>query len=413
MNIRHCFWLMCVGMSPALWADVDNVKARELAEVQAKIQQIGGDVKKLAAKKAAQLEQLRLLEKQYGEQVNALESVKAEITQQEHALQVVREKIAATQKDIVTQQKGLEGLIKSVHAMGRKEGLDVLLNQRDPALSGRMLVYYDYVRKARLEKLRSIEADFQTLRQLEAQKDTEAQLLQVALQKRQQETNDLQKLKQEREKLLADIDRDYAGKQHQLATLKHDEKKLEALLASLQKTDDNAQEPPKPEPVVEKKPDITESRPAIVATRKLEKEQPPKQMGKPFAELKGHLPWPVQGAIVQRFGSQRFETTWDGTVIGASEGAAIRAVASGRVVYADWLRGYGLMTIVDHGRGYMSLYAFNQSLSKSVGDFVKAGDTLASVGRSGGRSKAALYFGIRQKGKAVDPEKWCRKPGKG
>ena len=88
-------------------------------------------------------------------------------------------------------------------------------------------------------------------------------------------------------------------------------------------------------------------------------------------------------------------------------------MASGQVVYADWLRGYGLMIIVDHGKGYMSLYAFNQSLHKNVGEFVKAGDVLASVGRSGGRSQAALYFGIRIKGRAVDPEKWCRKLGRG
>jgi septal ring factor EnvC (AmiA/AmiB activator) len=99
-------------------------------------------------------------------------------------------------------------------------------------------------------------------------------------------------------------------------------------------------------------------------------------------------------------------------VISAREGADIHAVAAGKVVYADWLRGYGLMLIVDHGKGYMSLYAFNQSLHKSVGAQVKAGETLASVGRSGGRSQAALYFGIRSNGRPVDPEHWCRKPAK-
>lgn len=403
-----------IGMGPALLAEVDSAKAKELAEVQAKIQRIGGDVKKLAAKKTAEIEQLRNIEKQFGEQINALESVKSEISQQEAALQQVRDKIAAANNDIVIQQKGLAGLIRSAHAMGSKEGLDVLLNQRDPALSGRMLIYHDYIRKARIEKLQMIEADFKSLRQLEAQKDTESQLLQIALQKKQQETDELQKLKQERENLLLQIDRDYAGKQNQLINLKHDEKKLEALLASLQKTDDNARELSVPERIVEKKPVVVEPRstPAPVVVENKVKELPP-QMGKPFAELKGQLPWPVQGAIVERFGSKRFETTWDGAVIGAREGATIRAVAAGSVVYADWLRGYGLMMIVDHGKGYMSLYAFNQSLNKGVGDFVRAGDTLASVGRSGGRSKASLYFGIRQKGKAVDPEKWCRKPGKG
>jgi septal ring factor EnvC (AmiA/AmiB activator) len=246
-------------------------------------------------------------------------------------------------------------------------------------------------------------------------------LLQVSLEKKQQETDELQALKDQREKLLTQIDHSYALKQQELTNLIHDEKKLEALLASLPKTDDNAEQMPPPKPVVEKKPPATvtlQSKPEVQpkpVERPKTVESPKKeiQAGIAFAELEGKLPWPVQGAIVERFGSRRFETTWDGTVIAASEGAAIHAVAPGRVVYADWLRGYGLMIIVDHGKGFMSLYAFNQSLHKSLGEYVRAGETLASVGRSGGRSRAALYFGIRKKGKAVNPEKWCRKPGKG
>jgi septal ring factor EnvC (AmiA/AmiB activator) len=277
-----------------------------------------------------------------------------------------------------------------------------------------MLIYYDYISKARIQKLQVIDNDFKSLRQLEARKDTEAQLLQVALEKKQQETDALQLLKRQRENLLAQISHDQADKQDQLANLLHDEKKLAALVASLQKTHDNEPQSPPPEPVIKQKPALVEEQPQQIQAKKIAQPPPgPIQTGKAFAELQGQLPWPVQGAIVERFGTRRFETTWDGAVIGASEGAAIHAVAAGRVVYADWLRGYGLMLIVDHGKGYMSLYAFNQSLHKSVGEYVKTGDIVASVGRSGGRASAALYFGIRQKGRAVDPEKWCRKPSKG
>lgn len=413
MNTRICFWLACAGFSPALWAETDAVKARELAEVQTKIQRVGADVRKLALEKSDQIEQLRRLEKQYGDQINHLNSIKAEVEQQEQSLRDVRDKIAATEKDVKTQQRGLEGLVRSAHAMGNKQGMDVLLNQTDPALSGRMLVYYEYISKARIQKLQAIEEDFKSLRQLESQKDTEAQLLQVALDKKQQETDALQKFKLQREALVAQLSEDYADKQDQLASLIHDEKKLGSLVASLQKTDDNAERPPQSETVIERKPQVKESRHQPDQPKPAENRPVPLQTGKAFAELQGQLPWPVQGGIVERFGSRRFETTWDGTVIGAREGAAIHAVAEGRVVYADWLRGYGLMIIVDHGKGYMSLYAFNQSLHKHVGEHVRTGDVLASVGRSGGRSSAALYFGIRQKGRAVDPEKWCRKPGKG
>jgi septal ring factor EnvC (AmiA/AmiB activator) len=127
-----------------------------------------------------------------------------------------------------------------------------------------------------------------------------------------------------------------------------------------------------------------------------------------FPALKGKLPWPVKGRLAQRFGSPRSEGIWDGVLIDASEGMEVQAVTRGKVVYAEWLRGYGLLTIIDHGQGYMTLYAFNQSLYKRMGDQVKAGDVIASVGQSGGRSQSGLYFGIRKKGVPIDPLEWCR-----
>jgi septal ring factor EnvC (AmiA/AmiB activator) len=128
-----------------------------------------------------------------------------------------------------------------------------------------------------------------------------------------------------------------------------------------------------------------------------------------FSTLKGKLPWPVSGRLAQKFGSPRSEGAWDGVLIDAREGMEIKAVTRGKVVYAEWLRGYGLLTIIDHGQGYMTLYAFNQSLYKRMGDLVEAGDVIASVGQSGGRSQAGLYFGIRKKGVPIDPLEWCRR----
>lgn len=411
MNAGVCLFLIFVFAQPAICFGASSHSTRELAEVQAKMRQVGADVRELASEKNAQIDQLKRLEKQYGEQVNALNAIKSEVKRQEQVLQDVRGKITVTQQDIQHQRLGLEGLIKSAYVIGNQNGLNVLLNQRDPALSGRMLVYYDYIGKARLQKMQSIGDDLRSLRQLEAQKDTEAQLLQVSLEKKQQEANALLDLKERRQQLLARINDDFALKRDQLVQLIHDEKKLESLVASLQKTDDNVAQAPVQR---DEAPPLIAPNPIPSApVKKIDPSERREFAGKAFAELQGQLPWPVQGGLVQRFGSRRFETTWDGAVIGAREGADIHAIADGRVAYADWLRGYGLMLIVDHGKGYMSLYAFNQSLHKSVGELVRAGETVASVGRSGGRSEAALYFGIRKKGRPVDPEQWCRKPGKG
>lgn len=387
------------------WAETSVQHSRELAEIQGQIKRTSADVKRLADEKASQIDALRRIEKQYGDQVNALSLVKGEIKQHKQDLQQIRRKTAETQKNLSRLNGELVGLLKSAYAMGNKRGLDILFNQHDPALSGRLLVYFDYISKARAEKLKAISADIDHLNRLEERKNAETRLLQVSLEKNQREMDALQALKAKRERLLLQLNKDFAVKQEQLASLIHDEKKLQVLVASLQKTDNDEQVPSGASGRERK----AESAPAS----KNELSPVSRQDGLIFARLQGRLPWPVAGAIVQRFGDRRFETRWDGIVIGAREGAAIHAVAPGKVVFADWLIGYGLMIIVDHGKGYMSLYAFNQNLNKSVGDYVKTGEVLASVGRSGGRSQAALYFGIRIKGRAVDPEKWCRRLGKG
>ena len=136
--------------------------------------------------------------------------------------------------------------------------------------------------------------------------------------------------------------------------------------------------------------------------------------GGPFASARGKLPWPGDGRLVARYGTPRggdARTKWDGVLIGAAAGSQVRAVHGGRVVFADWLRGAGLLVILDHGNGYLSLYGHNQSLLKNAGDVVKAGDPIATVGSSGGQDASALYFAIRQNGRPSDPAQWCRAQG--
>lgn len=412
MSLRLFLVIVSIGACVTAGAQSAGDKSRELSDVKARIREVRGDVGALASEKNAQIEQLKKLEKEYGEQIHALNDIKLEIRQKEQALQDIKAKSSVMQKDIQALQQGLKGLIKAAYAMGSTQGISAFLGQHDPALSGRMMVYYDYLSQARIEKLQTIQQHLQALQQLEAQSDTETQLLQVALEKKQRETEALQALMDQREKLLAQIEGDYALKHGELARLIRDEHKLETLVTSLQSSQEDERDEDHKRPIPPKQ-DVDEPKKAPMAPVERRPATQAMFTGKGFAELKGQLPWPVQGAITERFGSRRFETTLDGAVIGAREGADIRAVADGRVVYADWLRGYGLMLIVDHGKGFMSLYAFNQSLYKSVGERIRAGERVASVGRSGGRSQASLYFGIRKQGRPVDPEQWCRKPEKG
>ena len=401
--------ITCLLLSiSSAFAATDAGKSQELKEVQSRIQKVGNDVRSLAVEKGEHLDQLKKFEKRYGELVNAVNVLKSQIAQHEHSLQEIRVKIANTQKELRTQQQGLEGLIKSVAAMGDKDKIGIFMSPNDPTLSSRMQVYYDYISKARLQKLQAIEENAQELRQFEAEKDAQTQLIQQTLHKKQQETEDLQRIKADREKLLAEINGQFADKQEQLQRLEQNARKLESLLASLPKSDDNVVHATAsaPEPVATP----AQAAPAAENSqnhKRQEAEFPVSAQSQTFEALKGKLSLPVQGGISERFGSKRYEMSWDGVVINAHEGADVRAIADGKVVYADWLRGYGLMVIVDHGKGYISLYAFNQSINKSAGSHVKAGESLATVGRSGGRSGPGLYFGIRHRGTPLNPEHWC------
>jgi len=375
-----CFLMAFLLMlaCPASWGEPSIVsKQKQLTQLQTAIKQTDFDVSKLQHEKNQLIQQLMRQEKHYGQIAGIIKALKQTIKHQNSALKVVSAQFADTRKKLDRQKRQLENQIKSAHAMGNKERLKVLLNQGDPALSSRMLVYYDYLNKARLKKLNEFDKNFRRLKQLQVDKHQKSEALAVILEKRKSEQAELQAVRKGREKLLVSIEKQFSSKKMQLQRLKVNAKKLQRLILSLQQNSDDFpfQEGP----------------------------------GKPFAQLKGRLPWPVKGRLVKNFASPRSETRWDGVLINAREGIEIHAITRGRVVYADWLRGYGLLTIIDHGEGYMTLYAFNQSLYKSEGDWVEAGDVIASVGKSGGRSHAALYFGIRKKGKPVNPALWCRK----
>ena len=197
--------------------------------------------------------------------------------------------------------------------------------------------------------------------------------------------------KKQRSDLLERMDRDFSSTDQQLSQLQESEDSLRLLMSSLYG--------------VEKGESSNESQ----ANKLLTDKHAEIENRINFSNLKGNLPWPVTGQLAHKFGSARTEVTWDGVLIDANEGMDVKAVSRGKVIFAEWLRGYGLMMILDHGRGYSTLYAFNQSLYRKTGDSVEAGEVIASVGQSGGRSKAGLYFGIRNKGVPIDPLEWCRR----
>jgi len=272
----------------------------------------------------------------------------------------------------------LAGQIRAASMIGQKEPLKLLLNQRDPAQTGRDLTYYQYFGQARAKQIAAINSHIAELATLDtALAEEEARL--AALEDEQKgELSRLQSARERRGRVLVSLETESKNRARELARLKDQQGGLEKLVRELRRALERIDKFP------------TDSKDA-------------------FAKLRGKLAWPVAGKLLASFGQTRAGgVKWDGVLLSGSQGAAVRAVYHGRVVYADWLSGLGLLTIIDHGDGYLSLYGHNERLYKEVGERVTAGDTIASVGDSGGRSTPALYFEIRKAGRPVDPRPWFK-----
>ena len=358
-------------------ADEIENKTKDLTNLKQKIKQTTKAINDLKTQKRSLLVELKTLETEYGKSASKLAQLEKQINQLKATLEKNSQQRQIKQQEIKSQKKGLENQVKAAYGMGRNEKIKLMLNQQGLALSGRVMVYYDYLNKSRLSKISAIDKDLLVLRDLEIQRRNETALLEKKLTARKHSQLVLLKAKQGRTTVLAKINKQAQSKSQQLEQFKQSEKKLATLIEALQQAMDDF---PFDEGVV-----------------------------KEFAKLKGMLPWPVKGKIEKKFGDRRSDSRWNGVLIKANEGQNVRAVTRGQVVFADWLRGYGLLTIIKHDKGYMTLYAFNQSLYKTKGDWVEAGTVISTVGLSGGRSKAGLFFGIRKKGKPVNPLKWCRK----
>ncbi|MDD5215964.1 MAG: peptidoglycan DD-metalloendopeptidase family protein [Methylococcales bacterium] len=372
--------------------------------------------------------QLAQLDTLYGNTAALLKTLEIQTAKQKQNLAKIHSEIQALTLEMTKQNDELAGQIKTMYAMGNKERVKLLLNQQDPILTSRMMAYYDYLNARRVNQLTTTSETLRRLESLKKQNEIETAQLEQNLAQKRLEQNSVDAIKKQRAQLLRSATPDFLSNEQQINRLKDSETALKNLLSTLQtSSSDLTSEIEKARAVRKKRleaeeeialtsPQVFDDEPAIAAPRKAQNKpsQPlnsidifPSLDGD-FAKLKGNLPFPVKGELMQKFGSAREDGKLDGIIIAANEGTDIQSITDGKVVYADWMRGYGLIIIVDHGKGYISLYAFNQSLYKKVGDVVNAGDVIASVGLSGGHDRASLYFGIRKKGKAIDPLEWCK-----
>lgn len=347
----------------------------ELAAVKSEIERVTRQVSAEQVERDRLTKDLKTAELSAGKVRGSLSDVRHQ--RAEHAAR--RAALVAEQREREAQldknRSDLAGQMRAAYGIGRQEPLKLLLNQEDPALAGRMFAYYGYFGRARAGQIKAIADDVQRLAELTTELDAED--LELARLEREQraQLNELEHARSQRSTALAGLEAESRTRAQNLERLRSQQAGLEQLLKEL--------------------------RAAM--------ERFPLEANDAFARLRGKLAWPVNGRLVARFGDARAGgVRWDGVLVATERGAPVKAVFDGRVIYADWLPGLGLLAIVDHGDGYLSLYGHNERLYKAAGDRVAAGEALAAAGDSGGSGRTELYFEIRKGGKPVDPRPWFR-----
>jgi len=365
----------------------------DLGVVQSGIATIKKKIQSMLLQKEAVSDQLADIENRYGETAAALKKLQDDIAQNRRQMKLIHQDIALQKDEIALHHKALAAQLRADYVMSRSGKLKLILNHRDLAKASRMVVYHDYLRRQRLKKLAVMQKSVAGLAELEKRQREEALLMEHDVEKNRLEQNALELLRDERNRLLAEIEHDYSSGEQQLNRLKDSENELKALIDAQAKWENQSLDGLAPETDAAGGQSPNED-------QRVDEKSAAAQVD--FERLKGQLPWPVSGKAA----SKGMQSLWDGILIEAPEGADVRAVTRGKVVYSQWLSGYGLLIILDHGNGFMTLYGFNQSLYKKVDDWVEAGEVIAGAGQSGGRSQPGLYFGIRKNGKPVDPLVW-------
>jgi septal ring factor EnvC (AmiA/AmiB activator) len=358
-------------------ADSLSLKSGQLEKLRASIQVLRHDLEVEQGKKDDLRTQLRDIEEQIGRLSIAFKRTGEELRRQSRKLDELTAEQRRHGRELARQRDMLAQQVRAAFAVGRQGYLKLLLEQQDPAAVSRNLIYYDYFNRARAQRIAAVNTEMERLATVKAAIAQQVQTLDQLRTRQEQERDSLQGKYQARGVVLAAVNARIESKDQELARLLDNERQLQAVVERL---------------------------------RQALADIPDTAGGAPFGRLKGKLHWPAQGQIIARFGAPRSlgKLKWQGVMIDAGQGADVHAVYHGRVAFADWLRGYGLLVIVDHGDGYMSLYGHNESIYKQVGDWVETGEVIASVGSSGGRERPGLYFEIRHNGTPSNPVLWCK-----
>lgn len=415
MNFKQLFVLLALSGPLCVSANQADRKQSELDALKQRLQTLQQDFRDTQTHRQEAADELRQSERAISNAVRQLRQLDGERQRTQSDLQSLTQQIDATSARIRTQQAHLAETLKGAYQRGQGDALKLILNGADPNQTARDLRYLAHLSRAQqamIDTLRADLAQLSALQQQASQKTNDLAQLQAAHEAEQQK---LLADKHAREQVLQKLSVQIQQQRREISTLKRNERSLTQLVERLNRVmaEQAAREAERARAARQaqqreaaRSSTGQQRRPVAVNT-----DTPVAfRSSQPFSRLKGLLHLPVAGELMNRFGAPREGggLSWKGLFIRAAQGTAVKAIAAGQVVFAEWLRGFGNLIIVDHGDGYMSLYSNNESLYKQVGDRVQPGDAIAAVGNSGGQPDTGLYFEMRHESRPVNPLDWVK-----
>lgn len=359
-------------------AYANDPRQAKLDELRKVINQLKQELDSVKDNRDGLLKDLEKSESKIGELNKKAKELESQINNNQAKLKNLHREKEALASAKKSHQRQVGEQVNIAYRLGQQSHIKLLLNQRDAALVARNLKYFDYIAAARAEQIASANHTLERLNQIEPDIQAEQTALARNSKSLREQQQALKKQQAERKQTLKKLEAAIANKDEQLKASEKDQKRLQNLIERVVRVAGDLEAPVKAQ-------DIN--------------------------RLKGRLPWPTNGDVRHSFNSRRFsdKVRWQGMVIDAPSDSPVKAVHHGRVVFSDYLRGHGLLIIVDHGHGMLSLYAHNKALYKTLGEWVNTGEIIAAVGNSGGQTQSGLYFELRHNGQPTNPHRWLKK----
>jgi septal ring factor EnvC (AmiA/AmiB activator) len=410
-SVLRGFALIAALLTVAVVGDVQAQKStreaqRKLEKINRELKDVAAERRKLEGQRGDASRQLRTVDEKVGTSTRALRSTETELVQQQTSLAALRAKRDAMQKKLGAQRTELTQLLRAAYTVGDDAPLKLMLSQDTAADANRTLTYHRYLQRDRARRIETLTTELAELERVEREIADKQTALSVSRKQQRTQLAALESDRRERAETVADLDKRYRDRASREKALGQDAKALQKLLAQLRAAAARAEAERRAAAAAaarERERDVASGKPPRAY-------KPPIQVAKTAPIQVGGLGWPLSGSLLAGYGGTMPDgRKSSGVLIAAPAGTTVKAVADGTVVFSEWMTGYGMILIIDHGNGYMSLYAHNDALLKDAGTQVKRGDAVASVGSSGGQGRPALYFELRRNGQPVDPRGWLQR----